>query len=85
MTDQIRLSDTADHGRRVINPSLAMRYDGLFVARDGDEIAHPLRRREIKPNVIINGDGLMCDDGVADARHAHRATFGYRLISSVPA
>jgi len=35
----IRLSDPTDHGGEAISASKSMRFDGLFVARKGDEVS----------------------------------------------
>ncbi|CAN7759203.1 PAAR domain-containing protein [Caballeronia sp. LjRoot34] len=82
MIDLIRLSDTTDHGGNVITASTTVCFDDLFVARKGDEVSCPLHP-EIKPNLIIEGDESLCDEGIPIARHGHRATCGCRLISSL--
>jgi uncharacterized Zn-binding protein involved in type VI secretion len=82
--DLIRLSDDTDHGGKVVSASKGMRYEGLFVARMGDEVSCPLHP-QVKPNLIEEGDGSMCDNGVPIARHGHRATCGCHLISSLRA
>lgn len=60
-----------------------MDYDGLGLARKGDEVTcakHP----DIRPNRIIEGDESMTDDdGLPLARHGDRAMCGCRLISSL--
>ncbi|MEX3693408.1 PAAR domain-containing protein [Paraburkholderia sp. BR14263] len=81
MMDLIRLGDATDHGGRVISASKTMRFDDQFVARKGDEVTCPLH--DIKPNLIINGDDTMTDDGIPIARHGFRAMCGCRLISSL--
>ena len=81
MTDLIRFGDDTDHGGKVISASLTMRYEGRFVARKGDEVSCP--KHDIKPNLIIDGDESMNDDGVPIARHGYRAMCGCRLISSL--
>lgn len=78
--DLIRLGDDTDHGGKVISASSTMEFDGRFVARKGDEVSCP--RHAIHPNLIIEGDESMCDDGIPIARHGHRAMCGCRLISS---
>jgi uncharacterized Zn-binding protein involved in type VI secretion len=77
----IRLGDATDHGGKVISASGSMCYDDRFVARKGDEVTCPIH--DIKPNLIIEGDETMTDDGVPIARHGHRAMCGCRLISSL--
>jgi uncharacterized Zn-binding protein involved in type VI secretion len=42
MMNLIRLGDATDHGGKVISASKGMHYDGLFVARMGDEVSCPL-------------------------------------------
>jgi uncharacterized Zn-binding protein involved in type VI secretion len=77
----IRLGDATDHGGKVISASSSMNFDGRFVARKGDEVSCPLH--DIRPNLIIEGDESMMDDGLPIARHGHRAMCGCRLISSL--
>jgi uncharacterized Zn-binding protein involved in type VI secretion len=81
MINLIRFGDNTDHGGKVITASKTMRYEGRFVARKGDEVSCP--QHDIKPNVIIDGDESMTDDGVPIARHGYRALCGCRLISSL--
>jgi uncharacterized Zn-binding protein involved in type VI secretion len=81
MIDFIRLGDATDHGGKVISASSAMSFDGRFVARKGDQVTCP--KHDIKPNLIIEGDESMSDDGVPIARHGCRAMCGCRLISSL--
>jgi uncharacterized Zn-binding protein involved in type VI secretion len=81
MTDFIRLGDDTDHGGKVISASSTMSYDGRFIARKGDEVSCP--KHDIDPNLIIEGDELTMDEGVAIARHGNRAMCGCRLISSL--
>ncbi len=59
-----------------------MRFEGCWVARKGDEVSCP-KHPDIKPNLIIDGDESMTDDGVPVARHGYRAMCGCRLISSL--
>lgn len=82
MIDIIRLGDPTDHGGKVITASKTMRFDGRFVARKGDEVSCP-KHPEVKPNLILEGDNSMTDDGVPIARQGYRATCGCRLISSL--
>lgn len=84
MIDLIRLDDDTDHGGKVITASTTMRFDGRFVARKGDEVSCP-KHPDVKPNVILEGDASMTDDGVPIARHGHKATCGCILISSAAA
>lgn len=79
--DLIRLGDDTDHGGKVISASSTMEFDGRFVARKGDEVSCPLHTT--RPNLIIEGDESMCDNGIPIARQGHRAMCGCRLISSV--
>jgi uncharacterized Zn-binding protein involved in type VI secretion len=81
LIDLIRLDDDTDHGGKVITASSTMRFDGKFVARKGDEVSCP--KHDIKPNVIVDGDESMTDNGMAIARHGYRATCGCHLISSL--
>lgn len=81
MINLIRLGDSTDHGGKVISASKTMRFDGRFVARKGDEVSCPLH--DIRPNLIIDGDASMTDDGVPIARHGYRAMCGCHLISSL--
>ena len=81
MIDLIRLGDSTDHGGKVISASSAMRFGGRFVARKGDRVSCP--KHDIQPNVIIDGDESMTDDGVPVARQGYRTTCGCRLISSL--
>lgn len=81
MMNLIRLGDATDHGGKVISASSKMRFDGRFVSRKGDEVSCP--KHDIKPNLIIDGDESMTDDGVPIARHGYRTLCGCRLISSL--
>jgi len=80
--DFIRLGDTTDHGGKVVTASTTADYDGIALARKGDLIECP-RHPQVQPNVIIEGDDTMTDNGVPLARAGHRGTCGCRLISSV--
>ncbi|CAE6934631.1 PAAR domain-containing protein [Paraburkholderia domus] len=80
--DLIRLGDTTDHGGEVITASETMRYGGRRVAREGDEVSCPLHP-DVKPNVIMEGDGKITDHSVPVARQGHQATCGCHLISSL--
>ncbi|WP_081071803.1 PAAR domain-containing protein [Burkholderia territorii] len=82
MTDVIRLGDSTDYDGTVISASKTMRFEGRWVARKGDEVSCP-KHPDIKPNLIIDGDESMTDDGVPIARHGYRAICGCRLISSL--
>jgi len=79
--DLIRLSDETDHGGRVISASDHMEFEGRKVARKGDQVTCPLHN--ISPNLIMEGDETMLDDGVPIARHGHRAMCGCRLLTSL--
>jgi uncharacterized Zn-binding protein involved in type VI secretion len=81
MMDIVRFGDATDHGGKVISTSSTMSFDGRFVARKGDEVSCP--KHDIRPNLIIEGDESMMDDGVPIARHGYRAVCGCRLISSL--
>lgn len=81
MIDIIRLGDETDHSGRVVSASDHMEFDGRRVARKGDEVTCPLHDNH--PNLIIEGDETMTDDGVPIARHGHRAMCGCRLLSSL--
>lgn len=81
MIDLIRLGDATDHGGKVITASDSMCFEHRYVARKGDQVTCP--QHDIRPNLIIEGDETMLDDGVPIARHGHRATCGCRLISSL--
>jgi len=81
MMDLIRLGDDTDHGGKVISASSTMRFDGRFVARKGDEVSCP--KHDVKPNVIVDGDEAITDEGVPIARQGYKATCGCRLISSL--
>jgi len=82
MIDLIRLGDTTDHGGEVITASDSMRYDGIPVARIGDEVKCP-QHPEVQPNLIVQGDCEITDNGIPVARDGHRGTCGCRLISSI--
>jgi uncharacterized Zn-binding protein involved in type VI secretion len=81
MIDLIRFGDDTDHGGKVISASTTMRFGGRYVARKGDEMTCP--KHDIKPNLIIDGDDRMNDNGVPLARHGYRAMCGCKLISSL--
>jgi uncharacterized Zn-binding protein involved in type VI secretion len=81
MINLIRLGDATDHGGKVISASNTMRFEGRYVARKGDEVTCP--KHDIRPNLIIEGDETMLDDGVPVARHGYQAMCGCRLISSL--
>lgn len=82
MFDYIRLGDTTDHGGKVKTASETTDYDGIPLARKGDLIECPLHP-EVQPNVIIEGDESMDDEGRPIAREGHHATCGCSLISSL--
>ncbi|CAE6871803.1 PAAR domain-containing protein [Paraburkholderia domus] len=82
MMNLIRLGDDTDHGGKVITASKTMRFDGLFVARKGDQVSCP-RHPDIRPNLITEGDETMTDGGIPIARHGHKAMCGCHLISSL--
>ena len=82
MMNLIRLDDDTDHGGKVITASKTMQFDGRYVARKGDEVSCP-KHPDVKPNVILDGDESMTDDGIPIARHGNRATCGCHLISSL--
>jgi uncharacterized Zn-binding protein involved in type VI secretion len=82
MIDLIRLGDTTDHGGEVITASETMRYQGVRVARRGDEVKCP-QHPEVNPNVILEGDVKITDHGIPVARQGHHATCGCSLISSI--
>jgi uncharacterized Zn-binding protein involved in type VI secretion len=81
MADFIRLGDATDHGGRVVSASEHMEFDGRRLARRGDQVTCPIH--DVNPNLIIEGDEAMMDDGVPIARHGHRAMCGCRLLSSL--
>ena len=80
--DFVRLHDsTTGHGK-VTGASSTMQYDNRPIARKGDRVTckkHP----SVQPNLIIEGDETMDEDGALLARHNHRVTCGCRLISSL--
>jgi uncharacterized Zn-binding protein involved in type VI secretion len=78
----IRLGDRTSGNGQVIGASAAMRYEGRFVARLGDEVSC-LRHPDVKPNRIIEGDPDVTDHGIPVARHGHRVQCGCSLISSL--
>jgi uncharacterized Zn-binding protein involved in type VI secretion len=82
MIGLIRLGDATDHGGKVITASKTADYDGIPLARKGDLIECPLHP-EVQPNVIMEGDDDMADEGRSLARQGHRGTCGCRLISSL--
>jgi uncharacterized Zn-binding protein involved in type VI secretion len=80
--DFIRFSDKTTGNGDVISASASVSYDDRQVARKGDQVTcqkHP----DIHPNLIMEGDETMTEDGVPLARHDHRVTCGCRLISSL--
>jgi uncharacterized Zn-binding protein involved in type VI secretion len=79
LIDLICLGDATDHDGIVISASSTMFYEGRAVARKGDEVSCP--QHDINPNLIIDGDETMMDNGVPIARHGYRAMCGCRLIS----
>lgn len=81
MINLVRIGDATDHGGKVISASGTMRFDGRYVTRKGDEVTCP--KHDVRPNLIIEGDETMLDDGVPIARHGYQATCGCRLISSL--
>lgn len=81
MIDLVLVGDSTDHGGKVITASETMKFGGRFVARKGDQVSCP--KHDISPNLIIDGDETMTDDGVPVARHGYRAMCGCRLISSL--
>jgi uncharacterized Zn-binding protein involved in type VI secretion len=81
MINLIRFGDSTDHNGNVISASSTMFYEGRAVARKGDKVSCP--KHDIEPNLIIDGDESMMDNGVPVARHGYRAMCGCRLISSL--
>jgi uncharacterized Zn-binding protein involved in type VI secretion len=80
--DFIRLHDKTTGDGDVISASASMSYDDRQVTRKGDRVTckkHP----DVHPNLIIEGDETMTEDGVSLARHGHRVTCGCQLISSL--
>ncbi|SAK91360.1 PAAR repeat-containing protein [Caballeronia hypogeia] len=49
----------------------------------GEHYETCLKHPEIKPNLIIDGDEEMLDEGVPIARHGYRAMCGCHLISGL--
>jgi uncharacterized Zn-binding protein involved in type VI secretion len=82
MINLVRLGDATDHGGKAITASTTMGADGRFVARQGDEVWCPVHP-EVQPNLILEGDDSMVDNGKPIARQGHRATCGCRLLSSL--
>lgn len=82
MIDLIRLGDTTDHGGEVITASNTMRYRGVRVARKGDEVRCP-QHPNVSPNLILEGDPKITDQGIPVARQGHHAVCGCSLISSL--
>lgn len=82
MINLIRLGDTTDHGGEVMSASHNMRYDGIPVARKGDEVRCP-QHPEVHPNLIIEGDPEITDAGIPVAREGHHGACGCSLISSI--
>ncbi|MGO4815531.1 PAAR domain-containing protein [Cupriavidus sp. 2MCAB6] len=80
--DLIRFGDATNHGGLVISASSTMRYSGRAVARKGDQVSCP-KHPNVRPNLIIDGDESMKDQGVPIARHGYRAMCGCKLISSL--
>lgn len=79
--DFIRLGDKTTGDGSVISASETMSCDGRKVARQGDRVTckkHP----RVNPNIIIEGDVSMKDEGVPLARHLYRVTCGCQVISS---
>ncbi|KAA1016226.1 PAAR domain-containing protein [Paraburkholderia panacisoli] len=58
------------------------RNAGIPLARKGDLIECPLHP-EVRPNITIEGDESMDDEGRPIARAGHRGTCGCHLISSL--
>jgi uncharacterized Zn-binding protein involved in type VI secretion len=79
MIDLSRFGDTNHHGGNVICDSTMIRFRSRFVARKSGEVICP--RHDVKPNLIIEGDKTMTDEGVPVARHGCRTTCGCCLIS----
>ena len=82
MTDFVRLGDTTDHGGKVVTASETADYDGVPLARKGDRIECP-QHPDVVPNVIVEGDEGVLDEGLPIARNGHRGTCGCHLISSL--
>lgn len=80
--DFIRPRDTLNSEGKVISASSTMSYENRPLARKSGLILSD-RHPDVRPNDIIEGDEFMTDDGVALARHNHRARCGCRLISSL--
>jgi uncharacterized Zn-binding protein involved in type VI secretion len=84
MIDLIRLGDTTDHDGEVITASETMRYQGVGVARKGDEVKCP-QPPQVQPNLVLEGDPKITDHGIPVARQGHQARCGCRLISRLRA
>ncbi|RZT36759.1 PAAR domain-containing protein [Cupriavidus agavae] len=80
--DFIRLGDTTTGDGVVISASEAMMYDGRKLARKGDRVTC-MKHPRVNPNVIIEGDASMKDEGIPLARHLYRVTCGCQVISSL--
>ncbi|MFL9925302.1 PAAR domain-containing protein [Herbaspirillum lusitanum] len=82
MMDLLRQGDVGTHpGSVIISASGKMSFGGRAVARKGDKVHCP--KCKTSPNVLIEGDEGMLDNGLPIARHGHRAACGCRLISSL--
>lgn len=80
--DFIRLGDKTTGDGEVISASETAGYEGRKLARKGDRVTckkHP----QVNPNIIIEGDESMSDEGTPLARHLYRVTCGCQVISSL--
>lgn len=78
----IRVGDKNSRGGTVIAGSSSMRFDGIEVAREGDEVDCPIPGHG--RTVIAEGNAAFKDNGVPVAFDGHRCACGCVLISSMP-
>ncbi|MCC8423125.1 PAAR domain-containing protein [Photorhabdus thracensis] len=81
MNSIIRIGDKTTCGGQVISGSLAMKFNGIGVARKGDKVACPVTGQN--SSVIIEGNPECCDDGDPIAFHGCRCACGGVLLSSL--
>jgi uncharacterized Zn-binding protein involved in type VI secretion len=82
MKNIIRIGDKTTGGGTVLSGSLAMKFTGIGVARQGDPVLCPIPDHGC--TVIAVGHPAFKDQGIPVAFDGHLCICGCALISSLP-
>lgn len=82
MKGVVRVGDKNTAGGVILNGSNSLRFGGVGVAREGDEVDCPIPGHG--RTVIAEGHSAFRDNGVPVAFDGHRCACGCLLISSMP-